>query len=152
MRHCFKKVTGDYAGYLLHGQTQRPTGQHPNVSPMLGIHHDGSRVRHLALYEGLAGLGSLLQPGHTDGLLGPVVSPVEVTSDPVHRDALHRVNACSTKHISSYTIRSEGIVVEPIRAESFSIHIDNREWFLARLLWCTFFLEKITALTYHQFT
>ena len=76
--------------------TLRPTGQHPDVSPMLGVHHDGSRVGHLALDEGLAGLGGLLQPGHADGLLGPVVGPVEVTSDPVHRDALHCVDACST--------------------------------------------------------
>ena len=69
---------------------------HPDVSPMLGVHHDGSRMGHLALNESFAGLGGLLQPGHADGLLGAVVGPVEVASDPVHRDALHRVDACST--------------------------------------------------------
>lgn len=48
---------------------------------------------HLALDEGLPRLRSFLQPRHTDGLLGPVVSPVQVIGHPVHCDALYSMNA-----------------------------------------------------------
>lgn len=59
---------------------------------MLWVHHDGTRVAHLALDEGLPGLGSLLQPGNADGLFGSVVGPVEVPAHPVDRNPLHCVN------------------------------------------------------------
>lgn len=61
---------------------------------MLRVDHDGPRVAHLALDQSLAGLRSFLQPGHTNGLLGPVVRPVEVPSHPVHCDPLHCVDPC----------------------------------------------------------
>lgn len=63
-----------------------------SVSPMLGVHHNGSRVAHLALNESFAGLRSLLQPGDTDSLLRPVVSPVEITPHPVDSNPLNSVN------------------------------------------------------------
>lgn len=59
---------------------------------MLGVHNDGSRVAHLALNEGFAGLGSLLQPGYADSLLRPVVCPVEITPHPVYSNPLNSVN------------------------------------------------------------
>lgn len=66
---------------------------HRLSSPVEWIHHDGPRVSHLPLYEGLAGLRSLFQPSHADGFLGPVVSPVQVVGHPVHGDALDRVDS-----------------------------------------------------------
>lgn len=62
------------------------------VLPMLGVHHNGARVAHLALDESFAGLRSLLQPGHTDSLLRSVVGPVEITAHPVHGNPLYGVN------------------------------------------------------------
>lgn len=59
---------------------------------MLLVHHNCTRVAHLALNESLAGLRSFLQPGHTDSLLRPIICPVEITSHPVYGYPLHCVN------------------------------------------------------------
>lgn len=59
---------------------------------MLGVHHNCSRVAHLALNESLSGLRSLLQPGNTDSLLRPVICPVEITPHPVYCYPLNCVN------------------------------------------------------------
>lgn len=70
---------------------------HPSIlgihSPMLRVHHDSSGVGHLPLDERLPGLGGLLQPGYANGLLGPVVCPVQVICHPVHSNALNCVDS-----------------------------------------------------------
>lgn len=70
-----------------------PSTLYSLLLPIEWIHHDGPRVSHLPLDEGFAGLRSLFQPSHADGLLGSIVSPVEIVGHPVHGDALHGVDA-----------------------------------------------------------
>lgn len=57
--------------------------------PIKWIHHDSSGVRHVSLQQSFPGIRCSLQPGHADGLSVAIIGPVQVISDPVHRNAFH---------------------------------------------------------------
>lgn len=69
----------------------------PAHAPIQGVHHDRSGVRHLPLYQRLPCLGGFLQPSHADGLLGAIISPVQVVPHPVHSDPFHIVDTFGEK-------------------------------------------------------
>lgn len=69
-------------------------------SPVEWVHYNGPGVCHLALNQSLSSLSSFLQPGHTNGFLGAIISPVKIVSHPVHGYALHVVDACEGVEIA----------------------------------------------------
>lgn len=64
-----------------------------SLLPIQGIHNDSTRVSHFPLNEGFTGLWRLLQSGHADGFLGPIICPVQVISHPVNRDSFDCVDS-----------------------------------------------------------
>lgn len=61
---------------------------------MRRVYYYGSRMGHLALNKSFAGLRGFLQFGHTDGLFGSIISPIQVLPHPVHSDTFYSVNTC----------------------------------------------------------
>lgn len=62
--------------------------------PMRRVYYYGSRMGHLALNKSFAGLRGFLQFGHTDGLFGPIIGPIQVLPHPVHSNTFYCVNTC----------------------------------------------------------
>lgn len=65
--------------------------------PMRRVYYYGSGMGHLALNKSFAGLRGFFQFGHTDGLFGSIISPIEVLPHPVHSNTFYCVNTCETK-------------------------------------------------------
>lgn len=91
-RCCSQKLKRQHSIYEKRISIKITKASPSRVSPILGVHHNGTRMTHLSLNESLAGLWSLLQPGNTDSLLRPIVCPVEITSHPVYCYSLYCVD------------------------------------------------------------
>lgn len=62
------------------------------------VYYYGPGMGHLALNKSFAGLRGFLQFGHTDGLFGSIISPIQVLPHPVHSNTFYCVNTCERQN------------------------------------------------------